>query len=98
MACVHRKTDAGDSDPSVIDQNVDRSEFRFHTLYHLGDRIGLRNVRGNRDRMSAGGGNGIDECIRVAGALAIIDGDSGAGLGKRSDDRCSNATGASGYQ
>jgi hypothetical protein len=89
---------AGDGDPGVVDQNADRPEFRFYTLNHLGDRAGLRDVRGNRHRTSAGLADGIDECIRVASALAIIDGDSGAGLSKRSDDRCSNATGASGHQ
>jgi hypothetical protein len=65
---------------------------------HPGDRVGLRDVRGNRNRTPAGLADGIDERIRLASALAIIDGDSGASLSQRSDDRCSDTTGASGHQ
>jgi len=42
--------------------------------------------------------DGLDQRIRFVSALAIIDGDSGASLSKRSDDRCSDTTGASGHQ
>jgi hypothetical protein len=48
--------------------------------------------------MSARIANGLDQRIRFASALAIIDGDSGAGLSQRPDDRGSNTASASGHQ
>ena len=67
-------------------------------LNHPGDRVGLRDIRGDCNAMSARRANGLEQRIRFVSALAKIEGDNGAGLSQRSDDRCSNAARASGHQ
>jgi len=45
---------AGDGNPGIVDENVDRPEFSLRPLDETSDRIGLRNIGSNRNRAPAG--------------------------------------------
>jgi hypothetical protein len=89
---------AHDRKPRIVDEDVDRPEPRGDAVEHARHCIRLRYVGCNRDGPMAGLAEVGDQRVGGIGALAIIDGDRGAGLRERHGNRSPDAARGAGHQ
>ena len=82
---------AHDRDARVVDEDVDRAERRSGAIHHRLDGSGLRYIGGDGNRAAALRLDLRHDGVRIRGALPVIHGNRGAGIGERRGDRGADA-------
>ena len=89
---------AHDRDACVVDENVDRTERGRDLFDHRRHGRSLRDIGRDRDGAAADRLDAGDNGFGIGRALAIIDGDRGAGFRKRHCYRRADAAGPARHQ